>query len=63
MEWLHPRLNIEVEPWNPLVGGGFRIEAEGGKEAKENQPSGALCDLELYGPSLAVATGLAMRSI
>jgi type IV pilus assembly protein PilM len=63
VEWLRPRLNIEVEPWNPLVDGGFRIEAGGGKEAEENHPSGALCNLELYGPSLAVAAGLAMRSI
>ena len=63
VEWLRTRLSIDVQPWNPLADGRFRIEGGAGKEGEEEHPSSAVCNPELYGPSLAVATGLAMRSI
>jgi type IV pilus assembly protein PilM len=70
LELLRSRLNIEVEPWNPLTGGGFRVEDPGGKETSEEEgrvsnpplPS-VLRSLPRYGSSLALATGLAMRAI
>jgi len=63
VDLLRARLNIDVEPWNPLVGSGFRVEESGAKETDEDQAQSVLHDLQQYGPSLAVAAGLAMRSI
>jgi type IV pilus assembly protein PilM len=62
-ELLRARLPLEVEPWNPLVGGRLRIEEAVGKQAPDDDPASTLGDPRQYGPSLAVATGLAMRSI
>jgi len=72
IELLRTRLNIEVEPWNPLLDGGFRppvgAEADTREEAgatkmddEHSQP--ALDKPQRYDPSLAVAAGLAMRSV
>ena len=63
VELLRTRLNIEVEPWNPPTDGGFRMEDRGLKETNDDSPPSAICNLQRYGPSLAVATGLAMRSV
>jgi Tfp pilus assembly PilM family ATPase len=48
---LRTRLAVEVEPWNPLAG----MPCEGGNECE------AL--MQQVGATMAVATGLAMRSI
>jgi len=48
---LRARLAVEVEPWNPLAG----MPCEGGRECE------AL--MQQVGATMAVATGLAMRSI
>jgi type IV pilus assembly protein PilM len=63
VESLRTRLNIEVEPWNPLTDCGLRIADCGLEDAGDTGQSSPICDLQLYGRSLAVATGLAMRSI
>jgi type IV pilus assembly protein PilM len=55
-EMLRMRLNLEVEPWNPLTDCGFQIEEGGLKETTDDNPP-------WYGPSLAVAAGLALRNI
>lgn len=63
VELLRTGLPIEVEPWNPLGEGRFRVDEARGKEGDDSPPFPAVCNLEQYGPCLAVATGLAMRSI
>jgi len=63
VELLRTKLTIEVESWNPLLNGRFRVEDSGSKQTEDDDPSSTLCNLERYGPSLAVAAGLAMRSI
>jgi hypothetical protein len=56
LELLRTRVNFEVRPWNPLTDCGLRIAAGGLKNAKDDPPP-------WYGPSLAVAAGLALRSL
>ncbi|MCX5645804.1 MAG: pilus assembly protein PilM [Phycisphaerae bacterium] len=56
VELLRTRVNLEVQPWNPLTDCGLRIAEGGLKDAHDDTPP-------WYGPSLAVAAGLAMRNI
>ncbi len=60
---LRTRLNIDVKRWNPLVEGGFWVEDNGEEETGEDLPASARRRLQSDGSSLAVATGLALRSI
>ncbi len=60
---LRARLNIDVKPWNPLVDGGFRVEDGGEEKPMGNLPPTAARRLQSDGSALAVATGLALRSI
>lgn len=63
LDRLRMRLNIEVQPWNPLTkDGGRRAEGEG-TNREDAGPAAAIHDLPRYGPSLAVAAGLALRRI
>jgi type IV pilus assembly protein PilM len=71
-ELLRMRLNLEVEPWNPLTDGRFRMDPCGLENTDDANPPSAILsprtsirgqDPQWYGPSLAVAAGLALRSI
>jgi len=63
MELLRMRLNVEVEPWNPLTDCGFRMDDGGLEEPTDTSPPSAIRDPQLCGPSLAAAAGLAMRHV
>jgi type IV pilus assembly protein PilM len=63
VELLRTRVNLEVQPWNPLTDCGLRREDGEVQEMKEDPSPSALGPPPLYGPSLAVAAGLAMRNI
>ncbi len=63
LEMLCLRLNIEVAQWNPLTDGSFRMANGKPWDAGDTEPPPGVCDLQQYGPSLAVATGLALRHI
>jgi len=63
LELLRTRLNLDVELWNPFVERGSRDKNGRGKETQGNDPPSVLRPPRFHGPSLAVATGLAMRSI
>ncbi len=56
VELLRTRVNLEVQPWNPLADCGLRIAEGGLKDTNDDHPP-------WYGPSLAVAAGLALRNI
>jgi type IV pilus assembly protein PilM len=62
-ELLRLRLDLDVEPWNPLIDCGFRIDDCGLKNTEDADPPSAIQDPQLYGPSLAVAAGLAVRNL
>jgi len=69
MEMLRMKLNIEVEPWDPTVDCGFRTEDRESKKPldansqSEMQSPKPILDPAIYGPSMAVAAGLAMRQV
>jgi type IV pilus assembly protein PilM len=63
LEMLRLRLNIDVARWNPLTDPSFRMANGKPWDAGDTEPSAGVCDPQQYGPSLAVAAGLALRHI
>lgn len=63
LQSLRTRLDIDVKQWNPLVDGGFWTEDGGEEETTEDLRHAAVRRLQSEGPALAVAAGLALRSI
>jgi type IV pilus assembly protein PilM len=63
VQLLRSKLNIEVEPWNPLAEDGWRMADGGWEESIDADPKSEIRNPRLYGSSLAVAAGLAMRHV